>query len=81
MTTFTAGLAELSDSERWPKVLAKLRQLVQKTDAISGGWLSHARDLLCQCQVQHSIFLTSASNASESQKTTERAVACEGPAA
>ena len=74
MSTFTAGLAELSDSERWPEALARLRQLVQETDAISGGWLSHARKLLHQCQVQLGTFFTSASNALI-VKTTGHAVA------
>ena len=46
-----AGLSALSIKERWPEIVASLNQLVRDTDAISGNWLSHAKQLLHHCQV------------------------------
>ena len=56
-----AGLAELSDKACWPETVARLRQLMCETDAISGNWLSHAQQLLHDCQVylHHSKLLFS----------------------
>lgn len=45
------GLANLSQSERWPEDVTLLRRLVEGTDAVSGGWISHAERLLHGCQV------------------------------
>ena len=45
------GLASLSKSEQWPEVTARLKRLVEETDGLSDGWLSHAKGLLQQCKV------------------------------